>query len=425
MDDIVRGALGLAVFLGIAWLTGERPLAQPWRRQARLIAAGLALQIGIAVLLLKFVLFQQAFLVLNHVVSALQASTMAGTRFVFGFLGGGTPPFQVSHPEAVSILAFQALPLVLVMSALSALLFHWRILPAVVRGLAWALRKAFGVSGPFGMAAGANVFLGMVEAPLLIRPYLTRMSRSELFGMMTCGMATIAGTVMVLYATILDGVVPDPVGQLLTASLVNVPAALLLARLMVPEPLADATKPPATVEFEVLPDAPGTALEAITQGTLAGVQLLINIIAMLVVAVALVALVDQGLAVLPAVAGEPLSLARLFGWLFTPVAWLMGMESWNEAATAGRLLGTKLILNELIAYTDLAALPRDALGERSRLIMTYALCGFANFASLGIMIGGLTTMVPERRREIVALGVRSLAAGTLATCMTATIVGML
>lgn len=424
MDDIVRGIIGLTVFLGIAWLSGERPLVRPGRRQLRLIAAGLALQAGIAVLLLKFVLFQKAFLVLNVLVSALQDSTRAGTRFVFGFLGGGAPPFEVSNPAAVFIFAFQALPLVLVMSALSALLFHWRILPVMVRGLAWALQKAFGLSGPFGMAAGANVFLGMVEAPLLIRPYLARMSRGELFGMMTCGMATIAGTVMVLYATILNGVVPDPVGQLLTASLVNVPAALLLARLMVPD-ASTAGAAPDSVAYEAPPDGPGTALEAITQGTLAGVQLLINIIAMLVVAVALVALVDHGLGLLPAVAGEPLGLARMFGWLFTPIAWLMGIESWGEATVAGRLLGTKLILNELIAYTDLAALPAGALGERSRLIMTYALCGFANFASLGIMIGGLTTMVPERRHDIVDLGIRSLIAGTLATCMTATIVGML
>lgn len=424
MDDTARGALGLVVFLAIAWLSGERPLARPWRRQLRLVGAGLALQAGIAFLLLKFVLFQKAFFLLNHLVTALQESTRAGTSFVFGFLGGGAPPFQVARPESVFIFAFQALPLVLVMSALSALLFHWRILPAVVRVLAWALRKTFGVSGPYGMAAGANVFLGMVEAPLLIRPYLANLSRSELFGMMTCGMATIAGTVMVLYATILDGVVSNPVGQLLIASLVNVPAALLLSRLMIPD-AATADAAPASVAYEAPADGAGTALEAITQGTFAGVQLLINIIAMLVVAVALVALVDHGLALLPSVAGEPLGLARIFGWLFTPVAWLMGIETWSEAALAGRLLGTKLILNELIAYTDLAALPAGALGERSRLIMTYALCGFANFASLGIMIGGLTTMVAERRREIVGLGVRSLAAGTLATCMTGTVVGML
>ena len=423
MEEIARGAFGLATFLALGWLAGERPLDRAWRGQLRMIAAGLGLQLGIAALLLKFVLFQQAFLYLNHLVAALQQSTMAGTRFVFGFLGGGPPPFQVTDPEAVFIFAFRALPLILVMSAVSALLFHWRILPAIARGLAWGLQRAFGISGPFGVAAGANVFLGMVEAPLLIRPYLARMTRSELFGVMTCGMATIAGPGMVLYATILDGVVADPIGQLLTASLVNVPAALLLARLMVPETASDAL--PDTVALQTTADAPATALEAVTQGTFAGVQLLLNIVAMLVVAVALVALVDHGLALLPNVANEPLGLARIFGWLFTPVAWLMGVESWGEAVTAGRLLGTKLILNELIAYSDLAALPPDTLGERSRLIMTYALCGFANFASLGIMLGGLTTMVPERRREIVRLGLRSIVAGTLATCMTGTIVGML
>ncbi len=250
------------------------------------------------------------------------------------------------------------------------------------------------------------------------------MSRGELFGVMACGMATIAGTVMLLYATTLKGIVPNPIGQLLTASLVNVPAALLIARLMVPDgpDAGDAMAPdlPKTAG-----DGPGTALEAITHGTFAGVQLLINIVAMLIVAISLVALLDHVLALLPAVAGEPLGLARIFGWLFTPIAWLMGIDSWTEAAAAGRLLGTKLILNELIAYNDLATLPAGVLGEKSRLIMTYALCGFANFGSLGIMIGGLTTMVPERRREVVGLGLRALVAGTLATCMTGAIVGML
>jgi len=424
MEEIARGALGLAVFIGFAWAIGENRRLQSWRRQMRLVGIGLALQLGIALLLLKFVLFREAFLLLNHLVAALQESTRAGTSFVFGYLGGGPAPFERADSSAVFVFAFQALPLVLVMSALSALLFHWRILPTIVRGLAWMLRKTFGISGPYGMAAGANVFLGMVEAPLLIRPYLGRMSRGELFGVMACGMATIAGTVMLLYATTLKGIVPNPIGQLLTASLVNVPAALMIARLMVPDgpDAGDAMAPnlPKTAE-----DGPGTALEAITQGTFAGVQLLINIVAMLIVALSLVALLDHVLALLPAVAGEPLGLARIFGWLFTPVAWLMGIDTWTDAATAGRLLGTKLILNELIAYNDLATLPTGVLGERSRLIMTYALCGFANFGSVGIMIGGLTTMVPDRRREVVGLGLRALVAGTLATCMTGAIVGML
>jgi CNT family concentrative nucleoside transporter len=425
MEFVLKGILGLVGFIGIAWLLSEDRFGVPWRQQVKFALVGLSLQFLAALLLLKFIFFKEVFLILNGAVGALQAATNAGSTFVFGFLGGADDlPFEVTDAGATYIFAFQALPLVVVMSALSALLFHWRILPLVSRALAWMLRKTFGIGGPLGIAAGANVFLGMVEAPLLIRPYLSRLSRGELFAVMTCGMATIAGTVMVLFATIIEPVVPDAIGQLLVASIINLPVAILVARIMVPDtnPPTGDDVPLGSIDAEI---RPSSTLEAITHGTLDGARLVINIAAMLIVAVAFVSLCNFLLDFLPYVGGDPVTLERLFGWLFAPIAWLMGVGDWAEAQIAGELLGTKLILNELIAYTKLAAVPDEALSDRVRLMMTYALCGFANFGGLGIMIGGLTTMVPGRRSEMVELSMKSLIAGTIANCMTGTMIGII
>jgi CNT family concentrative nucleoside transporter len=411
----LQSALGVVALPALAWALSENRSVPPWRT----VAGGLAVQFGLAFLLLKVPLFKDAFLALNAVVEAVRKATLDGTSFVFGFLGGGPLPFVETHAGASFVLAFQTLPLVLVISALSALLFYWRVLPAVVRGFAWLLRRTLGVAGPVGVVAAANVFVGMVEAPLLIRPYLRQLGRGEMFVVMTCGMATIAGTVMVLYATILATVVPDALSHILTASIVNAPAAIMIGRLMVPE------SRPATGGDETLPPSEFRgAMDAITAGTTDGMKLLINIVAMLIVLVALVSLANQLLALLPAVAGAPLTLQRVLGWILSPLAWTMGVP-WSEAVTAGALLGTKTVLNELIAYVDMSKLPEGALSPRSRLIMTYALCGFANFGSLGIMIGGLSTMAPERRGEIIGLGMKSIVAGTIATCLTGTIVGAL
>jgi len=414
----VQSAFGLIVLTALAMVSAERGSGVPLVRRLRIAGIGLAAQILLALVLLELPPVQQLFVWLNGAVSALQAATDAGTGFVFGYLGGGPLPFEESQPGASFILAFRALPLILVMSALSALLFHWRILPWIVRGFSRALEKSLGIGGAVGLGAAANVFVGMVEAPLLIRPFVARLSRAELFMVMTCGMATIAGTVMVLYATILGPVIPDALGHLLAASLISAPAAITVARLMIP----DAGKPTAAVLD--LGEKPQGAMDAIARGTLSGVSLLLNVCAMLIVLVALVHLVNQILGLGPAVADAPLSLQRLLGWLLAPVAWLMGLP-WAEAASGGGLLGTKIVLNEFIAYLELAGLPEETLTERSRLIMTYGLCGFANFGSLGIMIGGLGTIAPERRGEIVALGMKSIVAGTLAACMTGAVVGML
>jgi concentrative nucleoside transporter, CNT family len=414
LGQVLQPLLGLAVITALAWaLSEDRRAVRP-----RLILAGIGLQVILALLLLKLPPAKQAFLALNDLVLALQRATQAGTELVFGFLGGGSAPFETLYPEHSFVLAFRALPLLLVISALSALLFHWRVLPVLVRGFAWALRRTLGTGGPLGLAAAANVFIGMTEAPLLIRPYLAGLSRGALFGVMTCGMATVAGTVMVLYASILGPVLPDALGHILTASLISAPAALMIAGILVPDAAPIDAAPPS-----IRQESRG-AMDAITRGTLDAIPLWLNILAMLVVMVALVGLVNELLGLLPAVGGEPLTAQRLLGWLMAPVVWLIGIP-WAEASAAGALMGVKTVLNELVAYLELARLPEGTLSERSQIILTYALCGFANFGSLGIMIGGLGAMAPERRPEVVALGMKSILAGTLATLMTGAVVGLL
>ncbi len=409
-----QSAVGLMVFVALAWGLSENRRAVSWR----LVLTGLGLQLALGVILLKGPFVREAFLALNQVILALEQSTRAGTSFVFGYVGGGDLPFELKYPQNSFIFAFQALPLILLMSALSAVLFYWKILPLVVRGFAWCLQKSMHIGGTEGLGVAANIFVGMVEAPLFIRPYLKNMTRSEIFTLMTCGMATIAGTVMVLYASILSGVVPDAMGHILTASIISAPAAIMIAKVMVPE-----TRPLTPGVLTALDPASST-MDALTKGTLQGVTLLINVVAMLLVLLACVSLVNLLLGFGPQVTGAPLSLQRLLGWLMAPVAFLMGVPI-SEAAAAGSLMGTKTMLNELIAYIDLSRLPEGTLSSRSRVIMTYAMCGFANPGSLGIMIGGMGTMAPERREEIVSLGIRSIIAGTLATCMTGAVVGLL
>lgn len=410
----LQSLCGLLIITGIAYVLSEDRRAIPWRT----VSAGLVLQFFLALVFLKLPPAQVLFRGLNKVVLLLDQATTAGTSFVFGYLGGGGFPVSVQDPAMVFVLAFKSLPLVIVVSALSALLFYWRILPWVVRQFARALTRTMGVGGALGLGAAANIFVGMIEAPLFIRPYLAGLSRSEMFALMTTGMATVAGTMMVLYANILSSLRADALGQILSASVISVPAALLIARMLVP-----GEEQAAAAELPLRSEAHG-AMDAITRGTLEGVTLVINIVAMLIVIVALVALVNLVLAMLPDIAGAPLSLQRILGLLFAPLVWLMGIPM-KEVMTAGSLMGIKTILNEFLAYLELARLPADALSDRSRLIMIYALCGFANFGSLGIMLGGIGTMVPERRDEIAALGFKSILAGTLATMMTGACVGLL
>jgi len=411
-----QGLLGVVVIVALCWLLSERKGAIPWRP----VLIGLALQPILALILLKTPGAATVFVWLNGAVLAVQEATKAGTSFVFGFVGGGTPPFDEPFPGAAFVLAFQALPLILVVSAITSVLFYWRVLPVIVNGLAWGLSKTMGVGGAVGLSSAANIFVGMVESPLFIRPYIKGMSRSELFMMMTVGMSTIAGTVMVLYASFLSSILDNALAHILIASIISAPAALAIALLMVP---GDPDEAPTEAKLELPPPEANNTMEAVLLGTRDGVTLLISVTAMLLVMVALVNLVNQVLGVLPMVAGEALTLERVLGWIMAPVVWLIGIP-WSEAATAGSLMGAKTILNELLAYAHMAALPPDALSPKSQLIMTYALCGFANFGSLGIMLGGLTAMAPERRSDIVALGGRTILSGTLATLMTGAVVGL-
>ncbi len=403
MTDLLHSLAGMSGLLGLAWLASENRRGVPWRA----VAGGLGIQIVLAVLFLKVEFLKKAFLGLNDALLVLERATQAGTSLVFGYLGGGATPFEVSDAGSNFVLAFRALPMVLVISALSALLFYWRVLPAVVRAISWLLEKSMRVGGVVGLSTAANVFVGMVEAPLFIRPYLGKVSRGELFAIMVGGMASIAGTVLFLYGAILGPTLPDAVAHLLIASILSAPAALVVAFLMVP-PQGAATGGRVALESEA-----SGSMDALTRGTLEGAQLLLNIVAMLVVFVALVSLVNLVIA--------PYTLQAILGWALAPLAWLAGIP-WSEAPAAGALLGTKTVLNELVAYLELSRI--TGISERSRLLLTYALCGFANFGSLGIMIGGLGTMCPERRGEIVALGIKSIVAGTLATCLTAATVGL-
>jgi CNT family concentrative nucleoside transporter len=410
----LQSAFGLAVLLALSWTLSEQRRDVPWR----LVASGVLLAFVLAAAFLRIPQLSAALSGLNTVLAMFENALQAGTGFVFGYVGGGPAPFEVKNGAANFVLAFRALPLVLLIAALSALLFHWGVLPLLVRAFAWMLRRTMGIGGSVGVSAAANVFVGMVEAPLVIAPYLGRLSRGELFIVMNCGMATIAGTVLVLYATFLGPVVPNALGHLLVASIVATPVAIVVAAIMVPPRLTD----DAHVVF-ARQDA--NAVAALTRGTLEGLQLLLNIVAMLLVFVALVALANALLGLLPDLNDSPLTLERLFGWLFAPLAWLVGVPA-SESLTAGALLGKKTVLNEFVAYLDLAQLPDEALSARSRLLLTYALCGFANFGSLGIMLGGLSALLPaERRAELAGLGMKSVLAGLLATCATASIVGVL
>ena len=404
--------LGLLVFLGVAYALCES------RRAVRFkpVLWAVLTQALLAVIISRVPAVRSTFMLLSHAIGEIKSATLEGTSFVFGYVGGAEAPFVVQAPERQFVFAAQALPMVMVVSALSMLLFHWRVLPAVVRAFSVVLRRTLHIGGALGVCAAAKTFLGQTEAPLLIRPYLKDLTRSELFSVMTLGMATTSASVMVLYASFLEGVVPHPISHILTASIISVPAAIALSRLMIPQDGPDtegSLEPP--YKFS-------GAMEAVSTGATDGMKLFINIIAMLVVMLALVALTNRCLGVAE-IGGAPLSLQRILGILMSPLAWLMGIP-WHEAQIAGNLIGTKVALNEVMAFLELSKAGSQALSDSSRLIMLYALCGFANLSSVGIQIGGIGTMVPERRAEIINLGMRSLLAGTLASCMSGTIMGI-
>ena len=419
----LQALFGLVVFIGIAVLFSEQRRMLNWQ----LLAAGLGLQFLVAFVMFRFELLQALLNALNQVVVAIADATETGSLFLFGYLGGDPSnvayPFSIDNPEATVILAFRILPLILIFTVLSAILWHFRILPLIVRGFSVGLRRAMGVSGAVGFSAAANIFIGMVESPALIRPYIKGLTRSELFVVMSCGMATIAGTVMVLYSVILGEVIDNALGHILTASVISAPAAIMLALIMVPATPKDSGKITGGDAVDISTDY-HNVMDAIVRGTSDGLKLMVNVGAMLLVFIALVALFNSALQLVPYSSNDPLTLQTILGWMFAPLVWLMGIP-WQEAQLAGTLMGIKTALNELLAFLALVDLPAESLSDKSTIIMTYALCGFANFGSLGIMIAGLTGMCSERTREIVALAPKSLISGTLATCMTGTIAGLL
>ncbi len=407
----LQALVGLPSLCALAWVCGGcRRGVRP-----RVVAAGLLGQLLLAAALLHVPPLRAGFAVVGDAVEALARATRAGTALVFGYLGGAPLPFAETSPGGSFILFFQALPLVLVVGALSAVLYHWRVLPAVVALLARGLGRLFGLSGACNLSVAANVFVGMVEAPLLIRHWLAGLSRAELFVTMVAGLATISGNTLVVYAGLIAPVVPDAAGQLLAASLVSAPAAVSAALLAMPE--REARVAPGAEAAQ--PRLYDSTMDALVRGTADGLGLLLGIMASLIVFVALVALANAAL--------EPLTgltLQRAAGWLFWPLAWAMGVPA-EECATVARLLGVKVVVNEFVGYLELASSGGAGLSERSRLILAYALCGFTNFGSVGIMVTGMAAMCPERRAEIVALGLPSLAVATLACCMNGATVGLL
>jgi CNT family concentrative nucleoside transporter len=410
----LQGILGLLVIIAIcAFFSANRQAISP-----SLVIRSLLLQVLVALLLLKLPGSQHVFFVLNRGIEVLQGATHAGTSFIFGYLGGATPPYEVSNPMASLVLAFQTLPMIIVLSVLSGLLIYFRILPWILRLMSLLLEKTLKIGGAPGFAIAANAFLGMVEAPLLIRPYLARLSGPELFMVMTAGMATIAGSMMAIEAAIISHVVPNAVGHLLSASLISLPGVIYISHLLMPN-TGEVTRREGPV------DRGGkTVMDVIASSTQVGLQMVLSIVAMILVIVALVYLVNAALGWLPDLGGKPVTLERLLGYALAPLSWLLGIP-WRDALPAGELLGTKTVLTEFLAYVRLGEMPAEMLEPRSRTIMAYALCGFANFMSLGIMVTGLITMVPERRDDVLRFGMKSLVAGSLATFTSACVAGLL
>ncbi|BBB08527.1 NupC/NupG family nucleoside CNT transporter [Sphingopyxis sp. EG6] len=411
-----QGLIGIALLLLFAWVLSEKRSGRPsWRW----IGAALLIQLGLALLLVRVPIVWNIVTLAQQGVGAIEKASLAGSSYMFGYLGGAALPFALTPGTAPPlIIAFQILPIIIVFSALSALLWHWGVLARLVQGLSWLLQRSMGVSGVVGLGGGANLFLGVVESPLIVRPYLERMSRSELFAIMVLAMSTISGAVLVLYASTLSRTVPDATGHLISASIISLPAALLLAKIMVPGDDAtddDDTEPALRYDG---------SMDAIVRGTMDGVQLFLAVIGVIIVMFALIALADQMLTVLPIVDGEAVTVRRLFGWLFAPLMWTLGVP-WDQAPQAGALMGTKAILNEYVAYLDLAGLPVETFDPRSKLIVAYALCGFANLASIGLLVSTIGTLAPSRRAEVAGLGVKSWIAGNFASAMTGAIVGLI
>jgi len=411
-----QSLLGLVLVLGVCWALSEDRRRFPWK----MALGAIALQALMVAALFGLPAIRAVLIGVGHAVDGLAASTQAGVAFVFGFLAG-TPeqPYPLTNPGTMFVFAFRVLPVILVVCALAALLWHWRILKWITQGFGFVFEKTMGLRGPPALATAATIFMGQVEGPIFIRSYLPTLSRSELFMLIAVGMACVSGSTMVAYATILKGVLPNAAAHVLTASIVSAPAGVLLARILVPRD--PATEKPQALEPES-DKVYDSSVDALIRGTNDGLTIVLSVGATLIVFVALVAMIDGLLGLLPPIAGAPLSVERALGVIFAPLAWSLGIP-WADAPAAGSLLGVKLVLTEFTAFIKLGAIPVDAMAERSRVIMTYALCGFANIASVGINLAGYSVLVPERRNEVVGMVWKAMLAGFLATCLTAAVIG--
>ena len=385
--------------------------------KVKFIIYALLIQTSLAFILLEIPFISSFFDVMSMAVESLRLSAIEGSSFVFGYLGGGDAPFEVSNNQNLPIFAFTFLPMLIFLSALSALLWHWKILPFLIKLLAKLFEKPLDAKGPIGLAATANIFLGQLEAPLLIKPYLNKMNQRDLLIIMTVGMSTIAGSVMVLYITWLDDKFTGVIGHFLTASILSVPAAIMFSNILIPS--AQTELKTAKEDLKMYE----SSMDAISVGTKDGLNMFLSVIASLIVFLSLVALADFILGIFPNVYGEPISLQRIAAFIFAPIAWLMGIP-FAEIIPAGNLLGTKTIFNELIAFNDLRDLDTNVLSERSQLIMLYGICGFANISSVGILLGGLSAICPDIRGTLLKIAFRALFAATLASCLTGTVVSL-
>lgn len=415
--DHARSLLAVAAIIALCWLFSEKKTRFP----VFLTVGALGLQAGLVLLIFAL---PNASLLLNGigaVVGGLADASARGAQFVFGFLGGGDMPFALAPgQQAPFIFGFRVLTVVLVICSLAALLWHWGVLRIVTRAFGMVFSYTLGLSGPLALGIAANMFIGMVESAMVVRAYLQRMSRSELFTLMAVGLANVSGSTMVAYTLILAPVLANAAGHVLTASIISTPAGVLLARILIPdEPRAE--KPPQDYAGELKYQS---SMDALASGVRDGVMVAVNVAAFLIVVIAFVAIINNVLAYAPRFEGESITLQGLFGYAFAPVAWLIGIPP-NEALAAGRILGDKLFLTEFVAFIELGHLPAAQMSEHSRMILTYAVCGFANVASVGILSGGLSALAPERRQEIFSLAWKALAPGFLATLMTASIVAAL
>ena len=410
---IIQSLIGIVVLILIAL-----PFSESIQEiKVKFIIYALLIQTSLAFILLEIPFISSFFDVMSIAVESLRLSAIEGSSFVFGYLGGGEAPFEVSNNQNLPIFAFTFLPMLIFLSALSALLWHWKILPFLIKLLAKLFEKPLDAKGPIGLAATANIFLGQLEAPLLIKPYLNKMNQRDLLIIMTVGMSTIAGSVMVLYITWLDDKFSGVIGHFLTASILSVPAAIMFSNILIPS--AQTELKTAKEDLKMYE----SSMDAISVGTKDGLNMFLSVIASLIVFLILVALADFMLGIIPNVYGEPLSLQRIAAFIFAPIAWLMGIP-FTEIIPAGNLLGTKTIFNELIAFNDLRDLDTNILSERSQLIMLYGICGFANISSVGILLGGLSAICPDIRGTLLKIAFRALFAATLASCLTGTVVSL-